>query len=888
MNKIFKRWIVFVCLVLLIGVAGYLTLVHDKKVNNQTDNKLTIALVNEDVPTKFNNQNYVFGKQFVDLVSNDKQYNWQVISRAVADKAYADSSIDAIIYLPQSFSHDILTLQDMVPTKAKVDYKIQQQSSALSDRILQDKINTILSTFNENIVKMYYASVAGNIAEAQNNMGGALGKQETLVTTLYRDVNQPFKQTMPTFAQFISGTSSLQGVNESNVASQNNFTESTTNLLTITNDNFKETIPEVNDHFTLQKKIAGLNVNNANQGIFSQANKDQLFYRNQFLAMYQNVNNNFSLLRTGKKKGLFADLKKQVSKYNKRMTRIKGDMEQEASSLTTKRDDLLSLEKNLYKQFFNQDIDVKKDNFDQFTDLQKNKNAREGLSQNIKNSFGRKDYITNSSYSAKLAFDIGEISTNAKDYRLDQMVNNGSLSKEDKETYELKLQLIKQFASAYKYSAGVVDLQDMPTSNKPQVITKELQVTVPSGYTYISSKFPSFVKIKSVDKGVINQDNSIILDNKDWNDKTYIITFTITIDKNPEIFDIVWTNDATGEEVIRTKNTFDILPLDAFSSYLGKDKFSYITQKLGVINQVASEITLLYGSPDTDYTSLLDKKTKKEFEEASERSIFNRYGNMDADLIAERLDDGDVKRYKKNGVSNIKKVVDTITSLNQTIDTLEGTVKEISTNLPEDFFAKNITALNDWLQRSSDELNASYSGWKENKVDPLEVKDWTKYKDKDIALYEDNSDSLHTQIINLLTNTSKATESVKNGAQMVKDNSDLFSEMVNNAKETQAEAQKVLDNSDNLQIIGVRDVAASKDYFTNFSSVLSNTRRPDVDKNHLYDFFAKPIHVSDISPKERLVRKSSNDWQLILLFIAGIVTGAVLLYGTEKIIKRKK
>ena len=130
--------------------------------------KPTIALVNEDMMSTFNKQEYTFGKNFVDLVSDDQQYNWQVVSRSVADRAYKDGSVDAVIYLPQTFSKDLLTLQNLNPTKAKIDYKIQQQKDDLSEKILQNKLMSCLYLFNKNVVKMYYASVAGNIAEADN------------------------------------------------------------------------------------------------------------------------------------------------------------------------------------------------------------------------------------------------------------------------------------------------------------------------------------------------------------------------------------------------------------------------------------------------------------------------------------------------------------------------------------------------------------------------------------------------------------------------------------------------------------------------------------------------------------------------------------------------
>lgn len=55
--------------------------------------KPMIALVNEDQSGTFNGTKYNFGQSFVNLVSNDSKYNWQVVSRSVANRAYSDRSV---------------------------------------------------------------------------------------------------------------------------------------------------------------------------------------------------------------------------------------------------------------------------------------------------------------------------------------------------------------------------------------------------------------------------------------------------------------------------------------------------------------------------------------------------------------------------------------------------------------------------------------------------------------------------------------------------------------------------------------------------------------------------------------------------------------------------
>lgn len=310
----------FVFLLVLLAALVFVLFIPNKKQEAVKEIvKPTIAFVNEDVPADFNNESYSFGKNFVDLVSNDMDYNWQVVSRAVADRAYGDKSVDAVIYLPQTFSRDILTLQDIEPTKAQVEYKVQRQSDKLSDKMLQSKIGEVLYDFNQRVVKMYYASVANNIAEAESNMNAFVGDQEKLVVNLESQVNDPFKEALPGYSVLLSGANGLKSMNEANVSLQNGFTQVTTDMLKRTGETFDNQLPQVTEYFELQKKISTINVVNGNKGISDQAMADQKFYHNQFTTLYDNTRAGlspfYSKNKTGDESGLLGELKQKISHY---------------------------------------------------------------------------------------------------------------------------------------------------------------------------------------------------------------------------------------------------------------------------------------------------------------------------------------------------------------------------------------------------------------------------------------------------------------------------------------------------------------------------------------------------------------------------------------------
>lgn len=279
-----KTWIArLVALTLLAAaLASALWAVHTDVTRRAQEFTPNVALVNEDLPGKFNGEEYTFGASFVDRISKDTEYNWTVTSRPVAEKAYKDGSVDAVVYLPQSFTQDLLTLQELSPTKAKIEYKLQPQADERADRLLDNKIAGIVSDFNRGVVQMYSASIADNVAEADGQMYASLGNQEALVNALTTDIQEPFSGTMPSFDGFIKSTSALKDVNSNTLEAHNKFTETVTETLSSTGAAFSDSLPQIDEYLLLQKEIAQINAANSNLTLAEQSVSDHDFYSGQF------------------------------------------------------------------------------------------------------------------------------------------------------------------------------------------------------------------------------------------------------------------------------------------------------------------------------------------------------------------------------------------------------------------------------------------------------------------------------------------------------------------------------------------------------------------------------------------------------------------------------
>lgn len=242
----------------------------------------TVGLVNEDLAAEFNGDSYTLGTSFVDRISSDSDYNWIVLSRSVAEKAYNDGSLEAILYIPQSFTRDILTFQDLAPTKATIEYKLEPQADQRADQLLDSKIGAIVDGFNESVIKMYYASVADSLADADGYLHANLSNQEALIAALTADVQEPFSSTIPAAESFVSSASSLKGVNAASVEAQNLFSKSVTNALDSNSDALTGQLPKIDEYTKRQREIAQINTSNGNKAIADQAASDLSYYGSQF------------------------------------------------------------------------------------------------------------------------------------------------------------------------------------------------------------------------------------------------------------------------------------------------------------------------------------------------------------------------------------------------------------------------------------------------------------------------------------------------------------------------------------------------------------------------------------------------------------------------------
>lgn len=894
-----------VIIFLLVCAAGLMVLLSGDSHKNAQTAKPIIALVNEDQPDMFNGTKYNFGETFVKLVSNDNKYNWQVLSRSIANRAYADGSVDAVIYLPQNFTHNILTLQAVNPQKAELNYKVLASKSELNNKLLKDKIVNVLYDFNTSIVKMYYASVAGNVANAQTNMGNVVKSQGTIITALNDNVYGPFQTTNESYSSVISTANGLKSQNDSWIQAQNSFTNSVVNMLNENSSSFNGTLPSLTNYFNTQQKITDINLVNGNQAITNQANSDSNYYYDQYTAAYnkavQFMKQFYNTDASGSEAGVYANLKSQISSYNTLISGVHDDIGTQINSLTHKETALLNLEKDLYSQFFGQDISKLPDSTD-FTSLETEDNARSAMTKMFGTPFDKKDNISGTAYPRTISNLLNNLSVNVGDYDtlLSALVNNGSLTPQQKYTYEAKLSVLKNYATAFGVKTGTADFSAAPTANgKNQNFTKQITITVPKATEYTlrlqasNGLSNSGVSIASQPTGtgaIVNQDNSVTLDNRTTSTKdssgnvinspttspmTYVVTYKVDLGQTASGTVTASVNNGSGGTDSSVEN-FGLIPANAISEYAGGSQFGYISTLFNNIDTASSLIAFLYGAPGATYSDMGSYTKASDFQQASEQSIFKMYGNRGGAPIIKSLNNDEVSQFMSYGKTNIKNVTDALATLNSSIASLQNEKATLSNHLPGNYFSQVSSNLQAWYNQTMDMLNAEYKAWTTNNTTLLQEKPWEEYDQNDVGLWYDkeDGDSLYSTISGMVTSTAKQAKDTASSAQIIKSNSSEFDQMVDTVTKTQNGAKKVIDNTSNLLTTGNGDLKKSQNYYKNFAAILSNTRTDGVNANNIFNFFAKPLSVKDITPKVIGAAKDF-DWRWIVIFVIGILVGVL-------------
>ena len=220
MNKIEKGFLFFLALVIaLAGAISYLGLDQTSQIDKaKAEEKMTIALVNEDEGSVLNNKKYEFGSEFVKSIEKEDTHNWYVVSRGVAESGIKRNAYNMMIVIPNDFTEKALSIDSKSPDKVTLNYKINTTGNAIIKEKAEKTASSILNNFNKQIIDVYFASVIGNLQEAQDNVKKVVNQEAHYTGIFNRSVHNPLSNYTSQFDLIqngaVSSKTSFKGLEE--------------------------------------------------------------------------------------------------------------------------------------------------------------------------------------------------------------------------------------------------------------------------------------------------------------------------------------------------------------------------------------------------------------------------------------------------------------------------------------------------------------------------------------------------------------------------------------------------------------------------------------------------------------------------------------------------
>ncbi|NWO13234.1 type VII secretion protein EsaA [Virgibacillus sp.] len=222
MKKLHKRWFLFLVLIVILASGlSYLALSQQEqteKDESESNKAMAVALVNEDEGSILNGQELAFGEAFVQGVNNEDNHEWFVVSRGVAESGLKRGTYDMMIVIPNDFSEKALSIDSESPDQVVLNYKINATDNEQIKAEAEKTASNILNQFNRRIIDVYFASIVGNLQNAQDNIGGIIEKQAVFTNTMSSEVYNPLDNYTNQFSTIKDSTEvskdSFQGFQE--------------------------------------------------------------------------------------------------------------------------------------------------------------------------------------------------------------------------------------------------------------------------------------------------------------------------------------------------------------------------------------------------------------------------------------------------------------------------------------------------------------------------------------------------------------------------------------------------------------------------------------------------------------------------------------------------
>lgn len=189
-------------------------------------NKRVIAVVNEDMGLSKDDVNVQMGQEIVPILAKDSPYEWEVSSRGAAVNGLKSNQYEAIVYIPTTFSEDIMSYEEENPKKAEFSYQVQDQKTGTRKDKVMVEVKAASNRVNDKISTLYWSYVAQEMNHIKKEFTNMIGKETEFLSAMsgyYKPESETLASNMNNQKEQIEGLRSIMGDenNSQNVSIKN-------------------------------------------------------------------------------------------------------------------------------------------------------------------------------------------------------------------------------------------------------------------------------------------------------------------------------------------------------------------------------------------------------------------------------------------------------------------------------------------------------------------------------------------------------------------------------------------------------------------------------------------------------------------------------------------
>lgn len=142
--------------------------------------RLSVALVNEDVGTKFNDKDINIGNEFVKKLKENKSFNWHFVNRSEAEEGFKKEKYYMVLYLNKDFSTQSASLNKTL-NKIQMNYKTNQNRDYVADLITTSGAKTLVTKLNKELSEQYLNVIGDKLEGMKKSLDKAANASSQLL-----------------------------------------------------------------------------------------------------------------------------------------------------------------------------------------------------------------------------------------------------------------------------------------------------------------------------------------------------------------------------------------------------------------------------------------------------------------------------------------------------------------------------------------------------------------------------------------------------------------------------------------------------------------------------------------------------------------------------------